>query len=74
MNQETLARQAELALDRQGDYDSLFYEGRTLCGLLASTAQRRGGEPATPTATTADHGRPSPGSRPASRRSSSPPG
>ena len=46
MNQENLARQAELALDRQGDYDSLFYEGRTLCGLLASTAQRRGGEPA----------------------------
>jgi long-chain acyl-CoA synthetase len=46
MNQENLARQAELALDRQGDYDSLFDEGRTLCGLLASTVQRRGGEPA----------------------------
>ena len=46
MNQENLARQAELALDRQGDYDSLFYEGRTLCGLLASTVQRQGGEPA----------------------------
>ncbi len=28
MNEENLARQAELALDRQGDYDSLFYEGQ----------------------------------------------
>ena len=28
MAEENLARQAELALERQGDYDSLFYEGR----------------------------------------------
>ncbi len=28
MGEENLARQAELALDRQGDHDSLFYEGR----------------------------------------------
>jgi long-chain acyl-CoA synthetase len=27
MDNENLARQAELALDRHGDYDSLFYEG-----------------------------------------------
>ena len=46
MNEQNLARQAELTLDRQGGYDSLFYEGRTLCGLLASTVRRRGGEPA----------------------------
>ena len=41
MNQENLARQAELALDRQGGHDFLFDEGRTLCGLLACTVQRR---------------------------------
>jgi hypothetical protein len=28
MAEENLARQAELALERQGDYDSLFYEGQ----------------------------------------------
>ncbi len=28
MSEENLARQAELALDRQGDHDSLWYEGR----------------------------------------------
>src|SRR5215469_8777903 len=28
MNEENLARQAELALERQGDHDSLFYEGQ----------------------------------------------
>jgi long-chain acyl-CoA synthetase len=28
MDEENLARQAELALERQGDYDSLFFEGQ----------------------------------------------
>ena len=28
MDTENLARQAELALERQGDYESLFFEGR----------------------------------------------
>jgi hypothetical protein len=28
MSAENLARQAELALERQGDHDSLYYEGR----------------------------------------------
>ena len=41
MNEENLARQAELALDRQGDYDSLFYEGQWhSSGSLADRAAR----------------------------------
>ena len=41
MNEENLARQAELALDRQGDYDSLFYEGQWhSSGSLAGRAAR----------------------------------
>jgi long-chain acyl-CoA synthetase len=37
--EENLARQAELALERQGDHDSLFYEGRWhSAGSLASSA------------------------------------
>src|SRR6516162_1264640 len=43
MGEENLARQAELALDRQGDQDSLFYEGRwhssgSLAGRAATFA------------------------------------
>jgi long-chain acyl-CoA synthetase len=38
---ENLARQAELALDRQGNYDCLFYEGRWYSsGGLADSAAR----------------------------------
>ena len=38
---ENLARQAELALERQGDYDSLFFEGRWhSSGQLADRAAR----------------------------------
>ena len=38
---ENLARQAELALERQGDYDSLFYEGTWhSSGQLADRAAR----------------------------------
>jgi long-chain acyl-CoA synthetase len=38
---ENLARQAELALERQGDYESLFYEGRWhSSGQLADRAAR----------------------------------
>jgi len=38
---KNLARQAELALERQGDYDSLFYEGRWhSSGRLADRAAR----------------------------------
>jgi long-chain acyl-CoA synthetase len=38
---ENLARQAELALERQGDHDSLFYEGRWhSAGSLAGRAAR----------------------------------
>src|SRR5580658_4894648 len=41
MSGENLARQAELALDRQGDHESLFYEGRWhSSGLLAGRAAR----------------------------------
>ena len=41
MGEENLARQAELALERQGDYDSLFYEGRWhSAGSLADRAAR----------------------------------
>jgi long-chain acyl-CoA synthetase len=41
MDKENLARQAELALDRQGDYDSLFYEGQWhSSGSLADRAAR----------------------------------
>ena len=41
MAEENLARQAELALERQGDYDSLFYEGRWhTAGSLADRAAR----------------------------------
>ena len=41
MAEENLARQAELALERQGDYDSLFYEGRWHSnGSLAERAAR----------------------------------
>src|SRR5271165_4040789 len=41
MNEENLARQAELALDRQGDYDSLCYEGQWhSAGSLAERAAR----------------------------------
>ena len=41
MNEENLARQAELALDRQGDYDSVFYEGQWhSSGSLADRAAR----------------------------------
>src|SRR5438477_246857 len=37
--EENLARQAELALERQGDHDSLFYEGRWhSAGSLADRA------------------------------------
>ena len=41
MGEENLARQAELALERQGDHDSLFYEGRWhSAGSLADRAAR----------------------------------
>ncbi len=41
MGEENLARQAELALERQGDRDSLFYEGRWhTAGSLADRAAR----------------------------------
>jgi long-chain acyl-CoA synthetase len=41
MGAENLARQAELALERQGDHDSLFYEGRWhTSGSLAERAAR----------------------------------
>jgi long-chain acyl-CoA synthetase len=41
MGEENLARQAELALERQGDYDSLCYEGRWhSAGSLAGRAAR----------------------------------
>jgi long-chain acyl-CoA synthetase len=41
MSGENLARQAELALDRQGDHESLFYEGRWhSSGSLAGRAAR----------------------------------
>jgi len=41
MGEENLARQAELALERQGDHDSLFYEGRWhSSGSLADRAAR----------------------------------
>jgi len=41
MGTENLARQAELALERQGDHDSLFYDGRWhTSGSLAGRAAR----------------------------------
>jgi len=41
MGEENLARQAELALERQGDHDSLFFEGRWhSAGSLADRAAR----------------------------------
>src|SRR5215470_8009986 len=41
MGEENLARQAELALERQGDHDSLFFEGRWhTAGSLADRAAR----------------------------------
>ena len=41
MAEENLARQAELALERQGDHDSLFYEGQWhSAGSLAGRAAR----------------------------------
>ena len=41
MGEENLARQVELALERQGDHDSLFYEGRWhTAGSLADRAAR----------------------------------
>jgi len=41
MTEENLARQAELALERQGDHDSLCYEGRWhSAGSLAERAAR----------------------------------
>jgi long-chain acyl-CoA synthetase len=41
MGDENLARQAELALDRQGDYDFLFFEGQWhTSGSLADRAAR----------------------------------
>jgi long-chain acyl-CoA synthetase len=41
MDEKNLARQAELTLDRQGDYDSLFYEGQWhSSGSLADRAAR----------------------------------
>jgi long-chain acyl-CoA synthetase len=41
MGEENLARQAELALDRQGDHDTLFFEGRWhSSGSLADRAAR----------------------------------
>ena len=41
MGDENLARQAELALDRQGDYDFLFFEGQWhTSGSLAGRAAR----------------------------------
>jgi long-chain acyl-CoA synthetase len=41
MGEENLARQAELALERQGDHDSLFYEGQWhSAGSLAGRAAR----------------------------------
>jgi len=41
MSDENLARQSELALDRQGDHESLFYEGRWhSSGSLAGRAAR----------------------------------
>jgi long-chain acyl-CoA synthetase len=44
MGEENLARQAELALDRQGDHDTLFFEGRWhSSGSLADRAARMAG-------------------------------
>src|ERR1700722_1815127 len=48
MDSENLARQAELALERQGDYDSLFFEGQwhtsgSLADRAAGFAARLGG-------------------------------
>jgi long-chain acyl-CoA synthetase len=41
MGEENLARQAELALERQGDHDSLFYEGQWhSAGSMADRAAR----------------------------------
>src|SRR5437763_8687948 len=41
MDKENLARQAEVALERQGDYDSLWYEGQWhSSGSLADRAAR----------------------------------
>jgi hypothetical protein len=41
MAEENLTRQAELALERQGDHDSLFYEGQWhAAGSLADRAAR----------------------------------
>jgi long-chain acyl-CoA synthetase len=41
MSEENLARQAELALERQGDHDSLFFEGQWhSAGSLADRAAR----------------------------------
>src|ERR1700678_2652644 len=41
MGEENLATQAELALERQGDHDSLFYEGQWhSAGSLADRAAR----------------------------------
>src|SRR5579872_4279307 len=41
MGEENLARQAELALERQGDYDSLFFEDQWhSAGSLADRAAR----------------------------------
>ena len=41
MDEENLARQAELALERQGDHDSLFYEGQWhSAGSMAGRAAR----------------------------------
>jgi long-chain acyl-CoA synthetase len=41
MGEENLARQAELALERQGDHDSLFFEGRWhSAGSMADRAAR----------------------------------
>jgi long-chain acyl-CoA synthetase len=43
MGDENLARQAELALDRQGDYDFLFFEGQWhTSGSLADRAAPSG--------------------------------
>src|SRR5215468_11488006 len=41
MDEENLARQAELALERQGDHNSLFYEGQWhSAGSMADRAAR----------------------------------
>jgi hypothetical protein len=46
MAEENLARQAELALERRGDHDSLFYEGQWHPARLFQAAGSCLGRPA----------------------------